>query len=287
MNPPIIEVFFDPDTFTLSYLVIDPATKATAIIDPVLDFTPSNGRTATTSAEKLLKVIAEKKLHIKWILESHAHADHLSSSQFLQQKFAAPIAIGASITEVQKVFNNLFNLSGNEAGHAEDFNQLLKHGDKLALGELSIEVLHTPGHTPACLSYKVEDAIFVGDTLFMPDYGTARCDFPGGDAATLFDSIQFLLSFPEKTRLFMCHDYMPNGRKLQWVSSVAEQKKHNIHLQQDIAKETFIKMRVERDATLSAPKLILPAIQVNIRAGKLPVMEDNDVSYLKLPMDKI
>lgn len=287
MNPAQIEAFFDPDTFTITYLVTDPATKATAIIDSVLDFTPNNGRTSTASAERLIKVIEERGLDINWILETHAHADHLSSSQFLQQKFNAPIGIGAHITDVQDVFNALFNLKDNEAGHPEDFNKLLKAGDTLALGELTIEVLHTPGHTPACLSYKIDDAIFIGDTLFMPDYGTARCDFPGGDAGTLYNSIQQLLSYPDDTRLFMCHDYMPGGRELKWQSTVAKEKAHNIHVHDGISKQEFIKMRTERDATLTAPRLILPSIQVNIRAGKMPLAEDNGVSYFKLPIDQI
>lgn len=287
MNPAQIEAFFDPNTFTITYLLTDPATKATAIIDSVLDFTPNNGRTSHASSERLIKVIEERGLDINWILETHAHADHMSSAQFLQQKFNAPIAIGSHITDVQDVFNNLFNLKGNEAGHPEDFNKLFNAGDTLPLGELTIEVLHTPGHTPACLSYKIDDAIFIGDTLFMPDYGTARCDFPGGDAGTLYDSIQQLLSYPDDTRLFMCHDYMPGGRELKWQTTVAEEKEHNIQVHDGISRDEFIKMRTERDATLTAPRLILPSIQVNIRAGKMPVPEDNDVSYLKLPINQI
>ncbi len=287
MTPVQIEAFFDPDTYTLTYLVTDPATKATAIIDSVLDFTPNNGRSSTASSERLIKVIEERALYIHWILETHAHADHLSSSQFLQQKFNAPIGIGAHIADVQEVFNSLFNLKGNEAGRPDDFNKLFNEGDQLPLGQHTIEVLHTPGHTPACLSYKIADTIFIGDTLFMPDYGSARCDFPGGDAATLYDSIQKLLSYPDNTRLFMCHDYMPGGRELKWQSTVGEEKAHNIHVHDGISKQDFIKMRTKRDATLTAPRLILPSIQANIRAGKMPVAEDNGVSYFKLPINQI
>ncbi len=286
MNTPKIQAFFDSATCTISYLVTDPETRCTAIIDPVLDFDQASGRTSTTSAEKLVTAINNQQLDVKWILETHCHADHLSSAQWLNDNYQAPVCIGKQITEVQDVFNDLFNLQEN-GGIAEDFSQLLDDGDRLPLGNLEIEVMHTPGHTPACVSYKIADCIFIGDTLFMPDYGSARCDFPGGDAAALYESIQRILSFADETRLFMCHDYMPNGRETLWETTVADQKANNIHANATISKQSFIQTRTDRDKSLSAPKLILPSIQVNIRAGKMPVAEANGVTYLKLPLNKI
>ena len=286
MDQPQIKVFFDEDTYTFTYLVSDPDSKSTAIIDPVLNFTQSNGKTSTQSAQKLVEYIDQNKLNIKWILETHAHADHLSSAQWLREKYQVPVCIGKNITQVQKVFNDLFNL-GENGGKVTDFNQLLADGDQLPLGNLSIEVIHTPGHTPACVCYKINNSVFIGDTMFMPDYGTARCDFPGGDANTLYDSIQKILSLPDDTKLYMCHDYMPNGRETLWQTTVAEQKANNIQIKESISRESFIQMRTTRDATLTAPKLILPSIQINIRAGKLPEKEANDIAYLKLPLNKI
>jgi len=286
MDHPQIQVFFDEDSNTFTYLVSDPATKSTAIIDPVLDFSQASGRTQTDSAEQLVEYIDVHDLKIKWILETHAHADHLSSAQWLKEKYQVPVCIGKNITQVQDVFNSLFNL-GESGGKESDFNQLLSDGDKLPLGNLSIEVMHTPGHTPACICYKINDSVFVGDTMFMPDYGTARCDFPGGDASALYDSIQKILSLPDETQLYMCHDYMPNGREALWQTTVAEQKAHNIHIKDGISRETFIQKRTTRDATLTAPRLILPSIQINIRAGKLPEKESNGSAYLKLPLNKI
>jgi glyoxylase-like metal-dependent hydrolase (beta-lactamase superfamily II) len=286
MDQPKIKVFFDEDTFTFTYLVTDPDSKSTAIIDPVLNFSQANGRTSTESAEKLVEYIEAHELQISWILETHAHADHLSSAQWLKQKYNAPVCIGKNITQVQDVFNQLFNLQ-QQGGSETDFNQLLVDGDKLPLGNLLIEVMHTPGHTPACVSYKINGVVFVGDTLFMPDYGSARCDFPGGDAGTLYDSIQKILALPDETKLYMCHDYMPNGRETLCQSTVADQKAKNIHINDSISRQVFIQNRTTRDATLTAPKLILPSIQINIRAGKLPVEEANGTAYLKLPLNKI
>ena len=286
MQSPLIEAFFDEDTSTISYLVTDAATRDTAIIDPVLDFNPASGRTSSDSAEKLVSVIEEKQLNVKWILETHAHADHLSAAQWLQQKYSAPICIGEKITTVQKVFNSLFNLK-QQVANAKDFDRLLADNESLDLGSLAINVIHSPGHTPACVCYQIGNAVFVGDTLFMPDYGSARCDFPGGDAAKLFDSTQKIFALGDDTRLFMCHDYRPNGRDALWETTVSEQKTHNIHLHQGISKQEFIQMRTNRDKTLSPPRLILPAIQLNIRAGKMPVAEDNGTQYLKIPLNKI
>ncbi len=286
MSQPQIEVFFDNETNTFTYLVSDPKSKATAIIDPVLNFTEASGRTSTESVEKLVQHIEKNQLEVQWVLETHAHADHISAAQWLKHKYQVPVCIGKNITQVQDVFNDLFNL-GEDSGKSSDFNQLLSEGDRLPLGELYFEVMHTPGHTPACVSYKIANSVFVGDTLFMPDYGSARCDFPGGDAAVLYDSIEKILSLPDDTQLYMCHDYMPNGRETLWQTTVADQKANNIHVNQTISKQQFIQMRTTRDKTLTAPHLILPSIQINIRAGKLPKPESNGTEYLKLPLNKI
>jgi len=283
----LIRAHFDPDTSTLSYLLADPEGPACAVIDPVLDFDPASGRTATGSADALIAWIEAEGRRLEWILETHAHADHLSAAPYLKRRLGGRIGIGARITEVQAVFREVFNLEPSFAADGSQFDALFADGERFALGGLTIEVLHTPGHTPACVSYRVGDAVFVGDTLFMPDGGTARCDFPGGDAATLYRSIRRLLALPPETRVFVCHDYQPGGREPAWEASVAEQRTANLHLRNGVGEADFVAMRQARDATLAMPRLLLPSVQVNIRAGTLPPPEDNGVRYLKLPVDRL
>lgn len=282
---PSVSAFFDEQTFTVSYLVSDPSSSNAVIIDSVLDFDASAGRTLTRSADAILEVVRTQDLQVLWIIETHAHADHLSAAPYLKEKLEASIAIGAHITEVQHVFGDVFNLGQDFAENGSQFDRLLNDGDTLRIGELTLEALHTPGHTPACMTYKIGDAVFVGDTMFMPDYGTARCDFPGGDAATLYRSIHHVLALPDETRIFVCHDYGPDGRPYAWETSVGEQKASNKHVRDGISEAEFVTMREERDATLSMPALIFPSVQVNICAGQLPTPEDNGVSYLKLPLN--
>ncbi|MBL8545368.1 MAG: MBL fold metallo-hydrolase [Hyphomonadaceae bacterium] len=284
MRVPQVRAFFDEPTFTVSYLVWDPATRRGAVIDSVLDFDPKSGRTGTRSAEAMLKAAEQEAVTIDWLLETHAHADHISGAPFLKKATGAPIVIGEHIKAVQRVFKDVFNLSYVTAD-GRPFDRLVTDGEALPLGELEIKVLHTPGHTPACVSYLIGDALFVGDTVFMPDYGTARTDFPGGDARTLYRSIQKLLALPEETRMFLCHDYKAPGRDVYaWQTTVGEQRGKNIHLA-GISEDEFVAMREARDKTLSMPALILPSIQVNIQAGELPPPEANGVRYLKLPID--
>ncbi len=283
-----IDAFFDSATFTISYVVFDKATKTAAIIDSVLDYDAASGRTSKDSANKLIEHVKALQLSVKWILESHAHADHLSAAPYLKQQLGGSIAIGALITDVQKVFSKIYNFESEFESNGNQFDRLLIDGEQIALGESVIKVMHTPGHTPACLTYLIEDAAFVGDTLFMPDFGTARTDFPGGDAVTLYNSIQKILSLPDTTRIFTGHDYMAEGRDFYaWESTVAEQKTKNIHINQSVSEEQFVAFREKRDAGLSLPKLILPSVQVNIRAGHLPPKESNGVSYLKIPVDAV
>lgn len=283
-----IDAFFDSATFTISYVVFDKATKTAAIIDSVLDYDAASGRTSKDSANKLIEHVKALQLSVKWILESHAHADHLSAAPYLKQQLGGSIAIGALITDVQKVFSKIYNFESEFESNGNQFDRLLIDGEQIALGESVIKVMHTPGHTPACLTYLIEDAAFVGDTLFMPDFGTARTDFPGGDAVTLYNSIQKILSLPDTTRIFTGHDYMAEGRDFYaWESTVAEQKAKNIHINQSVSKEQFVAFREKRDAGLNLPKLILPSVQVNIRAGNLPPKESNGVSYLKIPVDAV
>lgn len=283
----LIRAHFDADTGTLSYLLADPEGPACAVIDPVLDFDPASGRTATRSADVLIDWIEAEGRRLEWILETHAHADHLSAAPYLRRRLGGRIGIGARITEVQSVFREVFNLEPGFPSDGSQFDALFDDGARFALGGLTLEVLHTPGHTPACVSYRVGDAVFVGDTLFMPDGGTARCDFPGGDAATLYRSIRRLLDLPPETRVFVCHDYQPGGRDLAWEASVAEQRAANIHVRDGLGEADFVAMRQARDATLAMPRLLLPSVQVNIRAGSLPPPEDNGVRYLKLPIDRL
>ena len=286
MNPHV-QGFFDPSTFTVSYVVHDPATKKAAIIDPVLDFTPRNGRTSTQSADALLRYVDENDLTLDWLLETHAHADHLSAAHYLHEKTGAPIVIGSEITHVQGVFGALFE-ADDVKPDGSAFGRLVREGETLPLGDLEIGVLHTPGHTPACVTYLIGDAAFVGDTLFMPDYGTARADFPGGDAATLYRSIRKILALPQQTRIFVGHDYLPAGRTdYRWETTVADQKAGNIHAHDGISEAEFVAMRTARDKTLEAPLLILPSLQVNIRAGAMPPASPGGHVYFKLPVNAI
>ncbi|MBI3438057.1 MAG: MBL fold metallo-hydrolase [Proteobacteria bacterium] len=279
--------FFDEPTFTVSYLVWDPVTRYGAIIDSVLDFDPKSGRTGTQSAQAILDVAHKEGVIVDYILETHAHADHLSAAPFLKQKTKAPIVIGEHIKAVQGVFKQVFNIP-EVSGEGREFDRLVKDGDRLELGELNIEVMHTPGHTPACVSYRISDAVFVGDTMFMPDYGSARTDFPGGDARVLYRSIRRILALPPETRVFLCHDYKAPGRDhFAWESTVADECARNIHVHDGVSEDAFVAMREARDKTLSMPALILPSIQVNIRAGELPAPESNGVRYLKLPIDAL
>lgn len=284
---PAIQAFFDEQTFTVSYLVSDPVTKKAVIIDSVLDFDPKAARTATRSADRLLAAMKQQGLTVEWILETHAHADHLSAAVYLKAATGAKIAIGEHIKDVQKVFAPIFN-APDIKGDGAPFDRLLRDGETLAVGGLTIEVMNTPGHTPACVSYRIGDNVFVGDTLFMPDYGTARADFPGGDAHALYRSIKRILALPPNTRLWMCHDYKPAGRDhFAWQSSVGEERSHNVHVHDGIGEEQFVASRQARDKTLAAPVLILPSIQVNIRAGRMPPQDANGQVYLKLPVDRI
>jgi len=283
-----IKAFFDQATFTVTYIVSDKQTKECAIIDSVRDFDAASGRTSTQSADSLIDYIQSNQLKTKWILESHAHADHLSAAPYLKQKLGGETAIGAHIKEVQSTFKGVFNLEEEFNVDGKQFDHLLNDGDVIKIGETEISVMHTPGHTPACLSYKIEDVVFVGDTLFMPDFGTARADFPGGDAETLYQSINKILSLPGETKIFVGHDYQAPGRDFYaWESTVGQQKAKNIHLNNGKTQEQFVELRNARDATLDMPNLILPSVQVNIRAGEMPPKEDNGVSYLKLPLDAL
>lgn len=284
---PHVQGVFDPATNTVSYIVHDPATKAAAIIDPVLDFTPRNGGTRTASADGLLQAARDQGLDLRYLLETHAHADHLSASHYLRDKTGAPVVIGAHITDVQAIFADLFE-ADDVARDGSAFDRLVSEGDVLSLGDLEIRVLHTPGHTPACVSYRIGDAVFVGDTLFMPDYGTARADFPGGDAATLYRSIRKLLDLPASTRVFTGHDYPTAARSTPaWEASVADHRRANIHVHDGVDEAAFVAMREARDATLEAPLLILPSLQVNIRAGQMPPASPGGHVYLRIPVNAI
>lgn len=281
---PAIKAFFDEPTNTVSYLVSDPVTRLGAVIDPVLDFEHRSGKADIRSADAILKYGADAGITIAWVLETHAHADHLSGAPYIKAKTGAKVAIGEHIRDVQRIFRPVFNAT-DVSGDGSEFDRLLADGETLAIGNLTVEVIHTPGHTPACVSYKIGDAVFVGDTLFMPDYGTARADFPGGDARTLYRSIRRLLSLPPEARLFMCHDYKAPGRDTYaWETTVGEERTRNVHASENVTEDEFVAMRERRDATLAAPLLLLPSIQVNIRAGKFPPAESNGVHYLKIPV---
>jgi len=282
-----IQSFFDPATWTISHVVFDRPGGTAAIVDPVLDYDPKSGRTGTVSAQRLVDFIRVQRLTLGWILETHAHADHLSAAPWLREQLGGRIAIGARITRVQSVFKGIFNLEAGFRTDGAQFDHLFADGERFAVGELEGEAIAVPGHTPACLAYRFGDAVFVGDTLFMPDVGSARCDFPGGNARDLYRSVRRLLALPGETRLFMCHDYPPTGREPVWESTVAAQRAGNIHMRDGISEDDFVAMRSARDATLAMPVLILPSVQVNIRAGQMPPPESNGVSYLKIPVNAL
>nr|WP_017502959.1 MBL fold metallo-hydrolase [Sphingobium scionense] len=285
---PQIKAFFDEPTFTVTYVVHDPESLRAAIVDSVLDYDPASGRTSFSAAEAVLAYVKEKGLSVDWHLETHAHADHLSAAPYLQQKIGGKIAIGEHIVIVQETFGKLFNAGTDFERDGSDFDRLWKDGDRFRIGNLDVTVLHVPGHTPACIAYVIGDAVFVGDTMFMPDYGTARADFPGGDARTLYQSAMRLLSLPPETRLFMCHDYLPEGRKdYVWETTVEAERKANVHIHEGVSEDEFVAMREARDKTLAMPRLILPSVQVNMRAGHLPPAEDNGVIYLKIPVNAV
>ena len=286
MNP-VVKGFFDPDTWTVTYVVYEKEGSSCIIIDSVLSYDPKSGRTHTKLADEVIRFVGENNLKTEWILETHAHADHITAAPYLKSKLGGKVAIGDHISAVQGVFKDIFNLEKTFPTDGSQFDYLLKDGQEIHFGNLSLKSIFVPGHTPACMAYQVGDAVFVGDTMFMPDVGTARCDFPGGDAHVLYQSMRKILSLPPETRLFMCHDYPPNGRSAQFESTVAEQRKSNIHMHDGISEEQFIEMRTKRDATLEMPVLILPAIQVNIRAGEFPPKESNGISYLKIPVDAV
>lgn len=284
---PTIEAFLDPATSTISYIVFDEPGGTCAIIDPVLDYNHRSGRTSAMSLEKLLAFVKSQRLTVEWILETHVHADHLSSAYDLKSRVGGKTAVGCDIPHVQRIFKEIFNLGPDFIPDGRHFDALLGDGETFSVGNLTAKAISTPGHTPADLSYQFGDAIFVGDTLFMPDLGTARADFPGGDARRLFQSIHKLLRQPPETRLFMCHDYPPPNRQPCWETTVAEQRAHNIHVRDGISEEEFVAMREARDATLDMPVLLFPSVQVNVRAGEMPPREENGVSYLKIPLNLI
>ena len=283
---PVIRTFFDEATFTATHVVHDPETLQAAVIDSVLDYDPASGRTSRSSADKVIDYVTGQGLVVAWHLETHAHADHLSAAPYLQRELGGRIAIGADIVTVQKTFGTLFNAGPEFHRDGSDFDLLWNDGESFPIGNLAVTVLHVPGHTPACVAYVIGDAVFVGDTMFMPDYGTARADFPGGDARTLFRSLRRLLELPPNARLFLCHDYLPEGRShYVWETTVEAQRSGNVHAHDGVCEDDFVAMREARDKTLAMPRLILPSVQVNMRAGHLPPAEDNGVSYLKMPVD--
>jgi glyoxylase-like metal-dependent hydrolase (beta-lactamase superfamily II) len=282
----IVKAFFDPQTWTYTYVVYESKGSACIVIDSVLNYDPKSGRTTTDSADELISFIKNNRLQLEWILETHAHADHLTAAPYIQEKLGGKIAIGDHITSVQKVFKGVFNLN-DVAVDGSQFDVLIKDGEAIQFGNLSFKALYVPGHTPACMAYEIGDSIFVGDTLFMPDVGTARCDFPGGSASNLYRSIQSILKYPPSTKLYMCHDYPPDGRSPEYQSTVADQKTNNIHVHDGVTEEQFVAMRNKRDAGLEMPVLILPSIQVNIRAGHMPKAEDNGTAYLKIPLNAL
>lgn len=287
-HTPQVHAFFDEATNTVSYVAADTATKRCAVIDTVLDYDPAAGRTRTDSADRLVAYVRENGLKVDWLLETHVHADHLSAAPYVQEKLGGKLAIGANIRVVQDVFGKMFNAGTDFARDGSQFDRLLEEGDTFSVGGIPARVLHTPGHTPACMTYVIGDAAFVGDTLFMPDFGTARCDFPGGDARALYRSIQKIFALPPETRLFMCHDYKAPGREeYRWETSVAEEKAHNVHVRDGVREDDFVRMRTERDAKLGMPRLILPSVQVNMRAGHMPPAEDNGINYIKIPLNQL
>ncbi|AWT09829.1 MBL fold metallo-hydrolase [Stutzerimonas frequens] len=281
-----VEPFFDPATFTYSYVVSDPETRQCAVIDSVLDYDPASGRTSHATAQRLVDYVREQDLKVQWLLETHVHADHLSAAPYLKQQLGGCMAIGDRITVVQNTFGKLFNAGTEFATDGRQFDHLFQDEETFQVGNVPARAIHTPGHTPACMTYVIGDAAFVGDTLFMPDYGTARCDFPGGDARTLYRSIQKLFALPGETRVFMCHDYKAPGRdEFLYETTIAAEREHNVHVHSGISERQFVDMRTARDATLAMPTLILPSVQINMRGGELPAPESNGTRYLKIPLD--
>lgn len=280
-----IKTFFDPDTATFTHIVSDPNTGKAAIIDSVLNYDQYSGRTSTKSADILINYIKEHNLSVEWILETHIHADHITASHYLKEKLGGKIGVGAKIKDVLALWVPLFNTQKDTNLDASQFDYLFEDGEVFKLGQVDVKVIFTPGHTPACSSYLIEDAIFVGDTLFMPDIGTARTDFPGGDAATMYDSVKEILSFPDETRIFLCHDYPPEGRDVTWLTTVKEQKEKNLLIHDGISRDDYIKLRNKRDEGKSVPKLLLPSLQANLRAGTFGLPEENNVRYIKIPID--
>ena len=283
-NTPLVEAFFDEATNTVSYVVWEETSKLCAVIDSVLDIDYASGQISYVHADQIIDFIRSKDLQVQWLIETHVHADHLSAAPYLQEQLGGKLMISKEITQVQTIFGKLFNAGTAFERDGSQFDCLLSDGDSYMLGDIECYAMHTPGHTPACMAHVIGDAVFVGDTLFMPDGGTARADFPGGDARILYQSIQKILALPEQTRMFVCHDYMPGGRQVGWQTSVAEQKAKNIHIGGDASEDGFVAMREARDATLDMPKLIMPSIQVNMRAGHMPPAEDNGTTYLKVPI---
>ncbi|NLO81298.1 MAG: MBL fold metallo-hydrolase [Xanthomonadaceae bacterium] len=285
---PHVEAFFDPATYTYSYVVSDPQTRKCAIIDSVMDYDPASGRTSYASADRIVDYVREQGLTVEWLLETHVHADHLSAAPYLREKLGGRLGIGEKVTVVQETFGKLFNAGPDFARDGSQFDHLFRDGEAFQVGSIAARVIHTPGHTPACVTYVIGDAAFIGDTLFMPDYGTARCDFPGGDARTLYRSIRKLFELPDETRMFMCHDYKAPGRdEFRYETTVGEQRRHNVHVHEGVSEDEFVTMRTARDATLDMPTLILPSVQVNMRGGQLPPPEDNGVRYLKIPLNAL
>jgi len=285
MQKPIVKAFFDQGTWTFTYVVYEKPNTPCVVIDSVLNYDPKSGRTKTKSADEVIAFVKEQGLTVDWILETHAHADHLSAAPYLQKHLGGKIAIGSHIQDVQKVFKGIFNLESEFPTNGSQFDYLIEEGQDIYAGNLTIHPLFVPGHTPACMAYAIGDAIFVGDTIFMPDVGTARCDFPGGNAKTLYQSVQKILSYPDDTRLFMCHDYPPTDRPIAYETTVGEEKRKNIHVHEGVTEPQFVEMRNQRDQTLEMPVLILPSIQVNIRAGHPPPAEANGKTYLKIPFN--
>jgi glyoxylase-like metal-dependent hydrolase (beta-lactamase superfamily II) len=283
----IVQHFFDKATFTLTYVVHGPETRTGVVIDSVTNFDPAGGSTSNDSNDEVAAYLDEHRLAVPYVLDTHAHADHLSGMPYFQERYGSRTVIGKRITEVQATFRDIFNLGAAFSVDGSQFDVLLQEGEELEAGPLRIRAIHTPGHTPACLTYQIDDALFVGDAIFMPDFGTGRCDFPGGSAEALYDSLQKLYAFPDDTRVFTGHDYCPGGRELRFQSTIAEQKRENIQLKGDTTREDYIRFRTERDAGLAVPKLLLPSLQVNIRAGRLPEPEDNGTSYLRIPLNKL
>lgn len=282
-----VKAFFDPETWTFTYVVYSGKQSPCVVIDSVMNYDPKSGRTSTKSADEVIGFIKNEQLQLTWILETHAHADHLTAAPYIQSRLGGKIVIGDHITSVQNVFKSVFNLGDQFAVDGSQFDCLLQDGESLTFGNLSLKALYVPGHTPACMAYEIGDALFVGDTLFMPDVGTARCDFPGGSAQALYRSIQKVFSYPDETRLYMCHDYPPTERAAAYCTTVGDEKKSNIHVHTGVSEEQFVQMRNKRDATLDMPNLILPSIQVNIRAGHLPEPDANGKSYLKIPLNAL